>query len=86
MGERRHYSPIADGLSVLSSLNFQRGVSEANHAFAVTTEVAKRGEHLPPNRDPENILKQHIILHIPDDYIGSPVTITNVTESNGLAV
>lgn len=86
MGERRHYSPIADGLSVLSSLNFQRGVSEANHAFAVTTEVAKRGEHLPPDRNPENIIKQHIIPHIPDDYIGSPVTITNVTEGNGLAV
>lgn len=86
MGERHHYSPIADGLSVLSSLNFQRGVSEANHAFAVTIEIAKRGEHLPPDRNPENIIKQHIIPHIPDDYIGSPVTITNVTEGNGLAV
>ncbi len=86
MGERRYHSPIADGLSVLSSPNFQRGVSEANHAFAVTTEVAKRGEHLPPDRNPENIIKQHIIPHIPDDYIGSPVTITNVTESDRLAV
>ena len=86
MGERHHYSPIADGLSVLSSLNFQRGVSEANHAFAVTTEVAKRGEHLPPNRDPENIIKQHITPYFPDDYIGSLVTITNVTESDKLAV
>lgn len=86
MGERRYHSPIADGLSVLSSPNFQRGVSEANHAFAVTTEVAKRGEHLPPNRDPENIIKQHITPHFPDDYIGSPVTITNVTESDRLAV
>ena len=86
MGERHHYSPIADGLSVLSSLNFQRGVSEANHAFAVTIEIAKRGEHLPPDRNPENIIKQHIIPHIPDDYIGSPVTITNVTESDELAV
>ena len=81
MGERHHYSPIADGLSVLSSLNFQRGVSEANHAFAVTIEVAKRGEHLPLDRDPENIIKQHIIPHF-----GSPVTITNVTESDRLAV
>lgn len=86
MGERHHYSPIADGLSVLSSLNFQRGVSEANHAFAVTIEIAKRGEHLPPDRNPENIIKQHIIPHIPNDYIGSPVTITNVTESDRLAV
>lgn len=86
MGERHHYSPIADGLSVLSSLNFQRGVSEANHASAVTIEIAKRGEHLPPDRNPENIIKQHIIPHIPDDYIGSPVTITNVTESDELAV
>lgn len=86
MGERHHYSPIADGLSVLSSLNFQRGVSEANHAFAVTIEIAKRGEHLPPDRNPENIIKQHIIPHIPDDYIGSPVTITNVTESDEPAV
>ena len=86
MGERRYHSPIADGLSILSSPSFQRGVSEANHALAAKTEVTKRGEHLPPNRDPENIIKQHITPHFPDDYIGSPVTITNVTESDRLAV
>jgi len=86
MGERHHYSPIADGLSILSSPSFQRGVDEANDALAAKTEVTKRGEHLPPDRNPENIIKQHIIPHIPDDYIGSPVTITNVTEGNGLAV
>lgn len=86
MGERRYHSPIADGLSVLSSPNFRRGVSEANHALAAKTEVTKRGEHLPPSRDPENIIKQHITPHFPDDYIGSPVTITNVTESDRLAV
>ena len=86
MGERRYHSPIADGLSVLSNLNFQQGVNEANHALAAKTEVTKRGEHLSPDRNPENIIKQHIIPHIPDDYIGSPVTITNVTEGNGLAV
>ena len=86
MGERRYHSPIANGLSVLSSPNFRRGVSEANHALAAKTEVTKRGEHLPPNRDPENIIKQHITPHFPDDYIGSPVTITNVTESDRLAV
>ena len=86
MGERRYHSPIANGLSVLSSPNFRRGVSEANHALAAKTEVTKRGEHLPPNRDPENIIKQHITPHFPDDYIGSSVTITNVTESDELAV
>ena len=86
MGERRYHSPIADGLSILSSPSFQRGVDEANHALATKTEVTKRGEHLPPDRDPENIIKRHIIPHFPDDYIGSPVTITNVTESDGLAV
>lgn len=86
MGERRYHSPIANGLSVLSSPNFRRGVSEANHALAAKTEVTKRREHLPPNRDPENIIKQHITPHFPDDYIGSPVTITNVTESDRLAV
>lgn len=86
MGERRYHSPIADGLSVLSSPNFRRGVSEANQALAAKTEVTKRGEHLPPNRDPENIIKQHITPHFPDDYIGSSVTITNVTESDELAV
>lgn len=86
MGERRHHSPIADGLSILSSPNFQRGVNAANHALAAKTEVTERGEHLPPDRDPENIIKRHIIPHFPDDYIGSPVTITNVTESDELAV
>ena len=86
MGERRYHSPIADGLSILSSPSFQRGVSEANHALAAKTEVTKRGGHLPPNRDSENIIKQHITPHFPDDYIGSPVTITNVTESDRLAV
>ena len=86
MGERRYHSPIANGLSVLSSPNFRRGVSEANHALAAKTEVTKRGEHLPLDRDPENIIKQHIIPHFPDDYIGSSVTITNVTESDELAV
>jgi hypothetical protein len=86
MGERRYHSPIADGLSILSSPSFQQGVDEANHALATKTEVTKRGEHLPPDRDPENIIKRHIIPHFPDDYIGSPVTITNVTESDGLAV
>ncbi|QHU92964.1 hypothetical protein GWK77_02105 [Candidatus Saccharibacteria bacterium oral taxon 488] len=86
MGERRYHSPIADGLSILSSPSFQRGVDEANHALATKTEVTKRGEHLPPDRDPENIIKRHIIPHFPDDYIGSPVTITNVTEGNRLAV
>ena len=86
MGERHHHSSIADGLSILSSPNFQRGVNAANHALAAKTEVTKRGEHLPPDRDPENIIKRHIIPHFPDDYIGSPVTITNVTESDELAV
>lgn len=86
MGERCYHSPIADGLSVLSSPNFRRGVSEANHVLAAKTEVTKRGEHLPPSRDPENIIKQHITPHFPGDYIGSPVTITNVTESDRLAV
>lgn len=86
MGERRYHSPIADGLSILSSPNFQRGVDEANHALAAKTEVTKRGEHLPPDRDPENIIKRHITPHFPDDYISSPVTITNVTESDELAI
>ena len=86
MGERHHHSSIADGLSILSSPNFQRGVDEANHALAAKTEVTKRGEHLPPDRDPENIIKRHITPHFPDDYIGSPVTITNVTESDELAI
>ncbi len=86
MGERHHHSSIADGLSILSSPNFRRGVNAANHALAAKTEVTKRGEHLPPDKDPENIIKRHIIPHIPDDYISSPVTITNVTESDELAV
>ncbi|QHU90307.1 hypothetical protein GWK74_02085 [Candidatus Saccharibacteria bacterium oral taxon 488] len=86
MRERRYHSPIADGLSILSSPNFQRGVDEANHALAAKTEVTKRGERLPRDRDPENIIKQHITPHFPDDYIGSLVTITNVTESDKLAV
>lgn len=86
MGERRYHSSIADGLSILSSPSFQRGVDEANDTLAAKTEVTKRGERLSPDRDPENIIKRHIIPHFPDDYIGSPVTITNVTESDELAV
>ena len=71
---------------MLSNPSFQRGVDEANYALAATAEATERGEHLPPDRSPKNIIKQHIIPHFPDDYIGSPVTITNVTESDELAV